>query len=343
MQGERVSLSFLSKLGSVLVNIHDQNSHIKLSNKEYNLRMFDRAVPYDLLVNVEDAYLNHSEIKTKLDEMETLIASKKQNMELNKYYKAELDELSPSADEYKKLLEMKKEFSSRESNVENLTKASRTLEGETSVSTILDSAVQSLSLVDGLNDKINPIIEMLTESSINISEAISDLSRIELSNEEVDIDDIVGRISTYQKLSSKHSCQPDELESLLVTLAEKTESFEDDEIKLEELTLELSKALAKYNNEAQILHEARLDIASKISESISEMLPQLSLEHSRFKLDYRVAERVSRYGFSDCSMLFSANKGQEMNELATVASGGNYLVLLFVYKSVFLECQDCQP
>lgn len=322
VQGERVPLTFLSKLGALLVNIHDQNSHIRLSNREHNLKMFDKAISADLLQNVEKAYLDVSEVKSEIELAEEEIRLRKQSMELNKYYKAELDELNPSETEYNTLVEAKKEFSFKESNAEYLSKAISVLEGEYSITSALDSVVSSLSAIKGLDDTLNPIISMISESSINISEAQNDLSRLEFSNDDVNVDELVERIDLYQKLASKHGCEPSELVSVLDELTAKTDSFEEDEAKLESLNLNLVKLSAIYNQHSEILHEARNDLASRVSSDISEMLPKLKLEHAKFKLEYLKTERVSRFGNSDCNLLFSANKSGSMGELATVASGG---------------------
>ena len=105
------------------------------------------------------------------------------------------------------------------------------------------------------------------------------------------------------------------------------------------------KELVKYAN---LIHEYRLKIASKMEKGIIKECLDLDLNNSLFNIKIDNADTTDPFnktifnskGIDTCNFLISFNKGESLKPLHKVASGGEASRIMLAFKSYFADKSD---
>ena len=93
----------------------------------------------------------------------------------------------------------------------------------------------------------------------------------------------------------------------------------------------------EYKKIATEISNSRKEIAKRIEKLIEKELLDLDLKNSIFKIDIKTNNKITNIGFDEVTFLISTNKGEELQEIYKIASGGELSRIMLGFKKVLSD------
>jgi DNA repair protein RecN (Recombination protein N) len=328
INGTAVTLQQLASLGALLIEIHGQNEHIRLLQRDEQFRLLDGGGSYDAaLEQTRTAFRAwhalESERRALLDDTPLDAGDR----DLMRYQIEELESSLLSAEEFAAMESEHRLLARGGELIESLERALQTLAADTDGATpMVHRLAASLQTHADLDPDIAAAVGLLQEASINLEEAVSTLqgarSRLDLSPERLQF--LERQLSLQHDLARKHRSEPERLEQVLERLRERFERADTMEARLAELDPLLEDALTDYRAAAGKLSERRAGRADELSAAVTALMQELGMPGGRFEVQLRhhADHHPTVVGNDELHWLVSANPGVEPGPLRKVASGG---------------------
>lgn len=328
INGQPCPLTHLKDLGSTLMDIHSQHQHQSLLRKETHRKLLDEFAGVDALAEqTREAWKAWHKTHQRLTERRQNADEAEARLQLLRYQVEELDRLALEEGEQEQLEKEQEQLSHADAVLHGSHQAALLCtEDENSAADLLRQALHQLEQLPVEVPALAETIQMLNEAQIQVSEAGDNLRRFV---EDYDADptrlaEVEERLSAVYQMARKHRIGPESLLELHQTLSAELASLDDGEGSVEKLEAELESQLARFNELATRLSEARQQAASNLDQRIAEELAQLSMPAVQFvtHLSRNKGDEPAPHGLEDVEFLVSANPGQPARPLAKVASGG---------------------
>ncbi|AEY01198.1 recombination and repair protein [Oceanimonas sp. GK1] len=329
INGTPVPLSQLKALGALLVNIHGQHAHQELQKPDHQRALLDAyAGHHQLLGQTSQHYQHWRQLSNERKQLQAEQEKWQAERQLLEYQVAELDELNLSQDEFPELEAEHKRLSNGAELVHDCQLALNILgdNDETNALQLLRQGLKTLSELVTMDSQLNPALEMVESSLIQLEEGHSELGRyldrLELDPER--LHEVESRMTRVMDLSRKHHVPAADLfgfhQQLKARLADMAQSSH----RLEGLDEEVEQAREDFVQAAERLSQSRQRYAQALNKQITQSLHQLSMEKGRFEIQVNAdtSAGFSPLGIDRVEFLVSTNPGQPLSPLARVASGG---------------------
>ncbi len=328
INGTPVPLSQLRELGHHLIQIHGQHAHQMLVKPEHQKHLLDAyAAQSFLLSQMRTAYQNWHQSCRLLAHFQQQVSERESRRQLLQYQLKELNEFAPQQGEYEQIDEEYK-LLANSGQLLSLSQSALYLlsDGEDqNISSLLYTAKNKLTELAELDPKMNDLIIMLDDASIQISEASDELRHY---SERLEMDpnrlfELEQRLSRQMALARKHHVTAEELPELHRQLLEEQKALDDQETN----QAELSEAVQVHHQQAieiaRALHDQRQHFANELTQLITQSMQTLSMPHGKFNIQVQfVPENLSIEGADRIEFQVTTNPGQPLQALAKVASGG---------------------
>jgi DNA repair protein RecN (Recombination protein N) len=328
INGRPANASQLSELASMLVEIHGQHEHQALLSRSHQLALLDAYADHDeRLTQVREAAQRWRTVQARIQSLSGG-DDRDQRIELLRHELGELEKWALPAGDLAEL----------EASHKRLANAGRLAEGASSVSEMLDGdselslrrglarAQAELIKLTALDDKLQPLLELLDNASIELSEAADGLGRYGL---DVDLDperytEVDTHLTRLHELSRRHRLPVAELHEKAASLSEELAQLEGAGEALEQLDRQREKHQRDYLKAATALSQARSDAAARLGQEVSVLMGELGMAGGRLvvELESTGNSEPDAQGQERCELLVSANPGQPPRALRKVASGG---------------------
>lgn len=337
-----VNLNQLSLVGSKIIDIHSQHQNIEVLNSKFQFELID------LISNNENKVLNYSnlldEFKINSEKLNELINQKQNLIQSIDYNKFILDEIDKSniLDEDLDYLE------ETQNSLLNFEEISRELSfGSQIISEENAGLVSNLLKLKNSIDKISNN----SEKFISISQRLSSI-RIELEDIAVEIDNfldsmeqspdklnsVINKIDLINNLLRKHSLSSlVELSDFRDNLSKKVDTTENIDDKIEEIKSKCDDLEIDLKSIAYEIHEKRKSVIPKLTLEIENVLHELGMINSRFKINLVSTEKFHLNGMDTIEFEFLANKGYEFKKIREAASGGEMSRIMLAIKSIMAK------
>ncbi|WP_455060855.1 DNA repair protein RecN [Parvimonas micra] len=93
----------------------------------------------------------------------------------------------------------------------------------------------------------------------------------------------------------------------------------------------------EYKKIATEISNSRKEVAKRIEKLIEKELLDLDLKNSIFKIDIKTNNKITNIGFDEVTFLISTNKGEELQEMYKIASGGELSRIMLGFKKVLSD------
>lgn len=93
----------------------------------------------------------------------------------------------------------------------------------------------------------------------------------------------------------------------------------------------------EYKKIATEISNSRKEVAKRIEKLIEKELLDLDLKNSIFKIDIKTNNKITNIGFDEVAFLISTNKGEELQEIYKIASGGELSRIMLGFKKVLSD------
>jgi len=328
INGRPANASQLGELATLLVEIHGQHEHQALLSRAHQLELLDAYAGNEQLVSqVRELATQWRELGQRIRKLSGG-DDREQRIELLRH---ELDELEKWALPPDGLVEL-------ETSHKRLANAGRLAEGAGGVVELIDGdsefalrralgrAQLEMSKLAMLDDRLAPLLELLDNASIQLTEASDGLGRYAL---DVDLDperfaEVDTHLTRLHELSRRHRVSTAELYDKAATLRDELSELEGAGDAVDKLSRQRQQLQQRYDEQASTLSHARAEAAARLGDEVSALMTELGMSGGRLviELESTAESDPDAQGRERCELLVSANPGQPPRPLRKVASGG---------------------
>ena len=333
------SLAKMKELGELLIDVHSQHQNLLLNKEGFQLNVLD------ILSHNEEvlaAYQSvHKEWKQALYDLEKIIARAEQDKADEDYIRFQLEQLE--------------EARLSEGEQEELEQEADTLSHAEEIKAGLYRAGQILysdegGLLSGLKDCLNTMIglqnvfpvagelaERLESTYIELKDISQEISGKE---EEVEfnparLEEVNERLNLIYTLQQKHRVSTiGELLALENEYAMKLSAITSSEEDIEKLKASCDVLYNKVKKQAAVLTKARTAAAREVEKQMASRLVPLGMPNVRFQVEMGTRKEPGMHGIDTVNFLFSANKNGTLQNISSVASGGEIARVMLSVKAM---------
>ena len=334
-----VSLNQMRDLGCSLIDIHSQHQNLALGTQSFQLDVVDTiAANIDIKSRYQHSFDNWSELKAELARLKAEFESDNTDREYLEFQLEGLDNARLKDGEQEELEQESDMLEHAEDIKHDLFQTSELISGDEDGTLMrLRSALQSLRSAqknwpqaDDLAERLDScIIELkdISETVCDAQESISfDPTRLEQVNERLDL-----IYSLLKKHKKDNIAQLLEYADSIRARLDRSGSYQLD---IDKLTAQVEHARKEMESLAQELSQSRRKAADTIITDIKALLVPLGIPNVQFGIDIKPADAYDRSGHDDLRFMFSANKAVPMQEISSVASGGEIARVMLTVKSL---------
>jgi len=352
-----VNISDMKKFGDIIIDIHSQNEHQSLLNKETHIEILDNfGTDGDIIKQyriefekMRDMISSYNELKLRKDEL----ISKKGFMD---FELKELNNLNLTSGEDSELENELNKLENTEEISAGVEHALKVLyEEDNNSSLLINSAIKELKKILGYDNDLEKIINDLESSHILIKESSISLNsyRDKLNYDSERIEHVRSRLSDINHLKKKYEMSLDEL-------IIKSENIQKELIFADNFDYELDKLLnaiieqkAAVLKKAKELSEQRIKYSKALEKNINAVLKEVGLEGSEFKVGINTVYgsesdmstiksgkefiKPGSKGLNEIEFFIKINKGSDFSPLYKSASGGEISRIMLAIKAVMSE------
>ena len=332
VNGSPVTVAQMQSLGQLLVEIHGQNEHLRLTRSAEQFRLLDGSGDYSSEISlVKTAFSEWQAIHNELDALEQGVSISASELEFLKFQLDELQQHDLSPESQSALQTEHDRLAAGGSLLDALNFSIERLDPESSddqggIKSDLSASMGQLQKFASLDTDINEACTMLHEAAINCDEALSSLraarDRVDLNPARFET--VSNTLGQLHDLARKHNVRMEDLEKLMQTLEARIERAGSSEQRRHELQAQLQTRLDAYRKAAKNLHLKREKHAAVLSGRVCRLMAELGMAGGVFELAVTLSAQMkpSVGGDDEIQIRLSANPGLPPGPLSKIASGG---------------------
>ena len=339
INGRLSTLSLLSEVGALLVDIHGQHDQQLLLQPRYHLEFLDLfGENRQLCQEVAETYRHLSGLRTRLREIQSHEQERLRQIDLFRFQLEDIDRLNLEPGVEETLKNERDLLASSEKRLQVSQAAYRLLyEDESSLFSFLDNVEQKVQLLSTLDRSFEKDSEKLREIRYQIEEIgyrLRDYSdTVEFSPGR--FEHIEERLAEIQKAKRKYGNSVDEILAYQEDIEHQLEHLMHQERHVDSLTKELQDISSKYLELADSLSSKRHQDAGRLKERVEKELSDLAMETTRFEARVQSdREAGNESGIDRVEFLISPNPGEDLRPLSKIASGGEVSRIMLALRSV---------
>lgn len=327
INGVPASISELKSLGQILVNIHSQHAGLELLKSQFVVDWLDKIGNLNhLKITTKDAYHAWQSIKKHADEVKSVSTQRADRMAL---LSAKLTDIEPLLTvNFAELESEYDELSNLETLMGQAVAAVNCLDGDSNDPSVLSLLGRAIRICDNNADKskafneCSQLLALAQEQIMDAGAKLADYAEQSLPDEGR-LHELNGLLTLAHRLSNKYHTPITKLLSDADSWQKELDALQalpDDDM----LDAQVQEAYEYYLDAAEVLNDARMNIAPTICKQLQSRLIPLALPNARCEFTFN-AKDPSQYGMHgkyDIALLFSANIGTPLQQLHKVASGG---------------------
>lgn len=339
-----VTLNTLKLLGEQLIDIHSQHATLQLNTERFQLMILDSvAKNHPIRQAYQEALQHYKQQVASLNRIKEEIANARATQDFNQFQFDELAQAQLQDNEQEALEAELAQLENAEEIKKGLLAAGYLLrENEPSATGALKEALQQLQAVQRYLPAVEEIAMRLQSAWIEVKDIADE---VEAHEQAVFMDEgrlmqVNERLSLLYNLQQKHRADSvsdliqlrDELEQKLSMLANQDEE-------LGALTQAVARSLDLLADNAKQLHDTRQQAIGQVEAYVQEVLADVGMPNAQLKIELSLLE-VDQYkttGADAVQFLFSANKGQPLQPIHRVASGGELSRVMLAIKSLVAQ------
>lgn len=333
------SLVQMKELGEQLIDVHSQHQNLLLNKEGFQLNVLDILSHNDEQLSAYQSL--YREWKQAQQELADLIARAEQNKADEDYIRFQLEQLEEanlSAGEQEELEQETDMLSHAEEIKAGLFRVGQLLTSDEGG--LLAGLKESLNTMLGLQKVYSPATELAERLESTYIE-LKDVSQ-EVSSQEEDVEfnpdrleEVNDRLNLIYTLQQKHRATTvEELLALAEEYAAKLAAITSYDERIGELTTLCDTLHNKVRKQAAVLTKARTGAAREVEKQMASRLVPLGMPNVRFQVEMGIRKESGVHGEDTVNFLFSANKNGSLQNISSVASGGEIARVMLSIKAM---------
>lgn len=353
-----VNISDLKELGNIIIDIHSQNEHQSLLNKETHIGILDQYIKNEgLLEKYKNSY---GELKESIKDYENLISKKDELAERKEFLEfqlKEINDINPVENEDEDLhTELNKMENSEEISTALNSSIDHLYEADLNVIKELSSSIKELKKILKFDNSLEENIKILEESLVNVQEVSTSLISY---NENINFDaerieQIRERLGSLNFLKKKYRLSVNEIIEKAKEVAKELNIAENFDYETEQAAKKISEKRKDVYKIAKEISDIRKKKSKELEKNVTGILKEVGLESAEFKVNfeiYKTSEEslfsenkvlLASTGFDDIEFFIKTNKGSDFSPLKKSASGGEISRVMLAIKSVLSDSDEIE-
>jgi len=329
LNGQSVTLQVLREAVGELLDVHGQHEFQSLARPVAQRELLDGYGRLGAqLATVRTACRHWQGTAEQLQALEGRSRDRDARLQLLRYQEGELAALGLSTGEFEQLGVESLRLAQGGRLLESAQAAAQALyaSDEASAHSFISQALGRLRPLPQFDATLAPLLPLLEEAAIRVSEAGRELTRYA---DSLDLDaarqaQVEQRLAAAEELARKHRVKGSELPALRESLQAELAALERLDHDVAQLRSQHEQALQQYQRAAKKLTAARNAAATRFGADISQRLPALGMQGGVFEVQVSTSSdsEPQPQGQDRIEFLVTTNPGQPPRALAKVASGG---------------------
>lgn len=334
-----VNLGQLSAIGSKIIDIHSQYQNLEILEDDFQFNILDIISNNNNNVSEYENLLNS--YKTKKRDLDFLVDERKnliQSIDYNRFILDEIDSSNVLNENLEDLENIQSSLSNFEEISSELNFSSQLINNEDlGISSNLLKLKNSISKISENSEKYKSILDRINSLKIETDDISFEIDTIlnSLEQNPDKLNTVIAKIDSINSLFRKHSISTiEDLVEFRDKLALKVESTENIDQRISFLEKEYLLLKDKLIEVAQKIHKNRLLVIPDFISRIENVLTDLGMKNSKFKIDLVHSDNFYKKGMDEIQFLFKANKGYDFKKIKEAASGGEMSRIMLAIKSI---------
>ena len=334
-----VSLAQMKELGEQLIDIHSQHQNLLLNTEGFQLNVLDLLAHDEADLQIYQTL--YKDWRQAERDLEKLKAEAEKNREDEDYLRFQLEQLEEAQlvpgeqDELEREAEM---LAHAEDIKAGLYEAGQTLNAdEGGMLGLLRDCQSSMSNLREVYAPAGELAERLDSVYIELKDIAREIEgreeTIEFNPERLNT--VNERLNLLYALEQKHRVGTvDELLALQESYASKLAGITSSDEDIERLQARCANLFKQVETQAGVLTEARKRAAQEVERQMASRLIPLGMPNVRFQVEMGARKEPGIHGMDTVNFLFSANKNGTLQNISSVASGGEIARVMLSVKAM---------
>lgn len=333
------SLAQMKVLGEKLIDVHSQHQNLLLNKEGFQLNILDILAQDD---KETAAYRQvYNEYRTVCRELDDFIAQAEKSRQDEDYIRFQLEQLNEAdlKEGEQTALEQEADTLSHAEDIKSgLYKAQQLIDGEEGGTLPLaKECMQTLQNISEVYAPAKEWTERLNSCYIELKDLSHEISGAE---EEVEfnpsrLDYVNERLNLIYSLQQKHHAKTvKELIAVQEDYQNQLNAITSFDDRIAELNRKKEELYRKVLEQAKVLTSLRTASAKHIEEQMKSLLIPLGMPNVRFAVKLEQRKEPDSKGMDTVTFLFSANKNGTLQNVASIASGGEIARVMLSLKAM---------
>ena len=362
VNGQSLKLAELRRLTGLLVEMHGQHDHQRLLEPETHLDYLDLfAGTTGLATRVSSLHGRAMDIRRRLRSVQMEEHEKQRRLDFLRFAIDEVDSFGPREEEYENLEQEKAMVQNSGRLYQDFYFGYSLLkEEEPSVLNSIEKLESMLEKHVEIHPEVESNVQYLRDALYSL-EAVAEFLRDEKDRMQFSperLEDVEDRLAGYRKLHKKYGGNTSTVLSALQDFLAELSSIEMSEEQTELLRSELKVVEAELLETSEDLSVKRRSVIRSLEQKLAEELSQLGMPGAAIQVsvnrelkeqqDRSGRERIipegqnekyviSEKGLDRVELYFCANRGEQLQPLRKVASGGELSRIMLALKTTVME------
>lgn len=333
------SLSQMKELGEMLIDIHSQHQNLLLNTEGFQLNVVDIIAHDETLLTVYKECFNRYKASCKtLNEAIETAEKNKADEEYIRFQLNQLNEANLKENEQEELEQEAEILGHAEDIKSNLYQVDAIMANdEGGLLQNLKDAQNRLNELCSIYPPIEEVSGRMQSCYIELKDIEHEISRM---NEDVEfnpqrLDFINERLNAIYTLQQKHHVNSiKELLNIEESYQSRLDAITSSDDKIEKLKQQKDKDYKEVLAKAKLLTIERQKAAQQIEKEMKQRLIPLGIPNVQFAVRLTQRKEPDINGIDNISFLFSANKNGILQDVASVASGGEIARVMLSIKAL---------
>ena len=334
-----VSLVQMKLLGEKLIDIHSQHQNLLINKEGFQLNILDiLAQDSTQLSTYQKTYSDYKAICRELDDFVAKAESSRQEEDYLRFQLEQLEEAGLKEGEQTELEQEAEKLSHAEDIKAGLYKVNALIDGEEeSILSVTKDCLQTLQSLQNVYPSAKEWNERLNSCYIELKDIAHEIAA---SEEDVEfnparLDFINDRLNLIYNLQQKHKVETiEELIQIANSYRNKLNAIDSFDERIAELNQKKAGSYEQVLTQAGILTRLRTQAARNIEQHMQSLLVPLGMPNVRFAVELSPRKEPDANGMDSVTFLFSANKNGTLQNVASIASGGEIARVMLSLKAM---------
>ena len=333
------SLAQMRELGEKLIDVHSQHQNLLLNHEDFQLNVLDILAHDEKELQVyKETYTAFKKVSKELSDIQQQAEKNRQDEDYIRFQLDQLEQANLQEGEQEELEHEAETLSHAEEIKSSIYKIDQLMASdETTLLSVVKDCMQTLQSISKVYTPAQEWIERLNSCYIELKDLSHEIAR---AGEDVEfnptrLDYVNERLNLIYTLQQKHRVSSvEDLITITNDYRTQLDAITSYDSRIQELKKEKEALYNKVLENASVLTRLRVEAAKEIELQMQSYLIPLGMPNVRFSVELTNKKAPDAKGLDSVSYLFSANKNGMLQEVASIASGGEIARVMLSLKAM---------